>query len=72
MTLKAISPLRARMIDDMTLRRFGEKTQSDYIRHVKTFTIFLGRAPDTAEPEDLRRMRRYQGTRAGPAYSRRP
>lgn len=60
MTSKAISPLRARMIDDMTLRRFGEKTQSDYIRHVKTFTIFLGRSPDTAEPEDLRRYQVHQ------------
>ena len=48
------------MIDDMTLRRFGEKTQSDYIRHVKNFTIFLGRAPDTAEPEDLRRYQVHQ------------
>ena len=60
MTSKAISPLRTRMIDDMTLRRFGEKTQSDYIRHVKNFTIFLGRAPDTAEPEDLRRYQVHQ------------
>ena len=60
MTSKAISPLRARMIDDMMLRRFGEKTQSDYIRHVKNFTIFLGRAPDTAEPEDLRRYQVHQ------------
>ena len=60
MTSKAISPLRARMIDDMMLRRFGEKTQNDYIRHVKNFTIFLGRAPDTAEPEDLRRYQVHQ------------
>ena len=60
MTSKAISPLRARMIDDMMLRRFGEKTQSDYIRHVKNFTIFLGRARDTAEPEDLRRYQVHQ------------
>ena len=29
-----ISPLRRRMIEDMTVRGFGEKTQSDYIRHV--------------------------------------
>jgi integrase/recombinase XerD len=29
----------------MTVRGFGEKTQSDYIRHVKNFTIFLGRSP---------------------------
>ena len=42
------------MIEDMTVRGFGEKTQSDYIRHVKNFTIFLGRSPDTAEGEDLR------------------
>jgi hypothetical protein len=31
-----ISPLRARMIEDMSVRKFGEKTQNDYIRHVKT------------------------------------
>lgn len=49
-----ISPLRRRMIEDMTVRGFGEKTQSDYIRHVKNFTIFLGRSPDKAEGEELR------------------
>jgi integrase/recombinase XerD len=43
------------MIEDMTVRGFGEKTQGDYIRHVKNFTMFLGRSPDLAEPEDLRR-----------------
>jgi integrase len=42
------------MIEDMTVRGFGEKTQSDYIRHVRNFTIFLGRSPDLAEGEDLR------------------
>ena len=57
---KPISPLRRRMIEDMTVRGFGEKTQSDYIRHVKNFTIFLGRSPDTAEGEDLRRFQLYQ------------
>ena len=53
-TARPISPLRRRMIEDMTVRGFGEKTQSDYIRHVKNFTIFLGRSPDLAEGEDLR------------------
>jgi hypothetical protein len=38
-----ISPLRRRMIEDMTVRGFGEKIQSDYIRDVKNFTIFLAR-----------------------------
>lgn len=57
---KPISPLRRRMIEDMTVRGFGEKTQSDYIRHVKNFTIFLGRSPDTAEGEDLRAFQLHQ------------
>jgi integrase/recombinase XerD len=65
-TTTPISPLRRRMIEDMTVRGFGEKTQSDYIRHVKNFTIFLGRSPDTAEGEDLRRFQLHQ-RRAGRA-----
>ena len=55
MSKKPISPLRQRMIDDMTARRFKEKVQKDYVRHVKTFAAFLGRSPDTATSEDLRR-----------------
>jgi site-specific recombinase XerD len=51
-----ISPLRQRMIDDMTLRHFGEKTQHDYIRVVRNLTIFLDRSPDTATAEDLRQF----------------
>jgi integrase/recombinase XerD len=34
MSEKPISPLRQRMIEDMTVRNFGEKTRNDYIRHV--------------------------------------
>jgi site-specific recombinase XerD len=44
------------MIDDMTARRFKEKVQKDYVRHVRTFAAFLGRSPDTATSEDLRRF----------------
>jgi integrase/recombinase XerD len=54
MTDKSISPLRQRMIEDMTARHFAEKAQTDYIRYVKNFTAFLGRSPDTATGEDLR------------------
>src|SRR5271169_1321697 len=53
MTDKAISPLRQRMIEDMTARHFAEKVQTDYIRHVKNFVAFLDRSPDTATSEDL-------------------
>src|SRR5260370_5936520 len=54
MTDKAISPLRQRMIEDMTARHFAEKVQKDYIRHVKNFAAFLGRSPDAATSDDLR------------------
>ena len=54
-TTKPISPLRQRMIEDMALRKLAPKTQSNYLRAVINFTCFLGRAPDTATPEDLRR-----------------
>ena len=48
------SPLRQRMIDDMRMRKFGEKTQLDYVRAVRNFTKYLGRSPDTATVEELR------------------
>ena len=53
---EAISPLHARMIEDMTVRNFGAHTQSDYIRSVKKLAAFLNRSPDTATAEDLRRF----------------
>ncbi len=51
---KPISPLRQRMIEDMTSRRFKECTQKDYLRHVQNLAVFLGRSPDTATAEDVR------------------
>ena len=53
---QAISPLRQRMIDDMRLRKLSPKTQTGYIRAVKRFAGFLGRSPDSAKVEDLRRF----------------
>jgi integrase/recombinase XerD len=55
MTDECISPLRRRMIEDMTVRNFVAKTQTDYIRRIKNFAIYLGRSPDTATREDVRR-----------------
>ncbi len=50
-----ITPLRQRMIDDMRMRKLSPKTQASYIRVVKRLAAFLGRSPDTASAEDLRR-----------------
>jgi len=49
-----ISPLRQRMIEDMRIRKLEPKTQSGYIRAVRDFTIWFGRSPDRAGPEDVR------------------
>jgi len=58
-TTKPISPLRQRMEDDMRMRKLAPKTQSHYIRAVKRLAAFLGRAPDTATDEDLRRYQLF-------------
>jgi len=50
-----ISPLRQRMLDDMRMRKLAPKTQTHYLRAVRGFAQYLGRSPDTATVEDLRR-----------------
>ena len=58
---EAISPLRRRMIDDMSIRKFAAKTQHDYVQRVKDFATFLGRSPGTAASEDVRRFQAASG-----------
>ncbi|YBV93917.1 tyrosine-type recombinase/integrase (plasmid) [Phyllobacteriaceae bacterium JZ32] len=55
-----ISPLRQRLVDDMTLRRFSQETQRNYLRDVGRLATFLGRPPDTATADDLRRFQVWQ------------
>jgi integrase len=57
---RPVSVLRARMIEDMRVRGFSEKTRNDYIRNVRAFAAFIGRSPDTATAEDLRRFQHRQ------------
>jgi integrase/recombinase XerD len=52
---RKVSPLRQRMIEEMRMRQLAPKTRDAYIRAVLHFTRFLGRSPDTATAEDLRR-----------------
>ena len=51
-----VSPLRQRLIDDMNMRHFSRETQRNYVRDVGRFATFLGRPPDMATAEDLRRF----------------
>jgi Phage integrase, N-terminal SAM-like domain/Phage integrase family len=57
---RPVSALRARMIEDMTVRGFTEETHSNYIREVRAFAAFIRRPPDTATAEDLRRFQLHQ------------
>jgi hypothetical protein len=60
MSDKPISDLRRRMLADMTVRSFSDKTQHDYIRHIETFARFLGRSPGTTSGDDIRRFQLAQ------------
>ena len=62
----AISPLRQRLIDDMNLRHFGHETQRNYLRDVGRLASFLGRPPDTATADDLRRFQVWQQSEGVP------
>jgi integrase-like protein len=53
---EAMSLLRRRMIEDITIRKLAPKTQQGYIRTIKDFAAFLGRSPATASFEDVRRL----------------
>jgi hypothetical protein len=41
MTEQAISPLRRRVMEDMTMRKFAQRTQHDYLQRVKDFASYL-------------------------------
>ena len=56
MTTEAITPLRQRMIEDMTARKLCTGTQRGHIRSCKRFAAFLKRSPETATREDIRRF----------------
>jgi integrase/recombinase XerD len=57
---RPVTALRARMIEDMTVRGFTEETRNDYVRRVRAFAAFIRRSPDTATAEDLRRFQLHQ------------
>jgi hypothetical protein len=69
MSEKPISPLRQRMLEDMSVRNFGEQTRNDY-----TATSGLSQ-PSSAARRIWRRQRIFAASsciRDGPACGRRP
>ena len=50
----AISPLRQRMIEDMSARKLNPHTQRSHINSCKRFAAYLKRSPDTATADEIR------------------
>ena len=51
-----VSPLRQRMIEDMTARKLDPHTQRSHIYSCKRFATWLKRSPDTATADEVRRF----------------
>ena len=58
-----MTPLRRRMIDDMTARNMSPLTQKAYVRAVKNFSKFFRQSPDELNFEDVRAASRLPRAR---------
>jgi Phage integrase, N-terminal SAM-like domain len=54
-----ISPLRRRMIEDMTVRNLSPATQQSYLNAVSKFSRYFGRCPDLLGHASLASTARY-------------
>lgn len=55
----AITPLRARMISDMSARNLGRASQTSHLRACKRFAAFLKRSPEAATPDDVKDFQQH-------------
>jgi len=53
------TPLRQRMIEDMRGRNLGRQSQSNHLSSCARFAAFLGRGPETATADDVRRLKLF-------------
>src|SRR5215467_6705611 len=58
-TARRVSPLRQRMIEDMTVRNFARNTQESYLSQVSLFGRHFGKSPDQLGPEEIRAYQIY-------------
>lgn len=54
-----VSPLRARMIADMSARNLGPASQTSHLRACKRFAAWLGRSPETATPDEVKHFQQH-------------
>jgi integrase/recombinase XerD len=53
------TPLRERMISDMSARNLGLASQTCHLRACKRFAVWLGRSPETATPDDVKYFQQH-------------
>lgn len=54
-----MTPLRARMIADMSGRSLGPASQTSHLRTCKRFAAWLGRSPEMATPDDVKYFQQH-------------
>jgi hypothetical protein len=50
----AMTPLRQRMLEDMSIRNLAENAQLSYLQQVSAYARYFGRSPEALGPEDVR------------------
>jgi len=58
-TARRVSPLRQRMIEDMTVRNFAPNTQDSYLSQVSLFARHFSKSPEQLGPEEIRAYQIY-------------
>src|SRR5947209_3651875 len=54
-----MTPLRKRMLEELQRRNYSSETIRSYLGTVKDFARYLGKSPDKAKQEDLRKYQLY-------------
>ncbi len=54
-----VTPLRQRMIEDMRGRNLGRHSQRSHLSSCERFASYLGRSPETATADDVRRFQLF-------------
>ena len=57
--VRKVSPLRQRMIEDMTVRNFAPNTQISYLQQVSLFARHFAKPPEQLGPEEIRAYQIY-------------
>jgi integrase/recombinase XerD len=60
-----MTPLRQRFLEEFARRNYSRRTVEAYLAGVLRFVRFLGRSPDQASPEDLRRFQLHLVAQGG-------